>query len=70
MRFPNDKLGGGRVTSSMRGFGTFIPDCSLKDPPPSNANFSWSVNRGHTVSSQSDKFLFLNAWKDAFQGLV
>ena len=29
VRFPSDKLGGGRVTSSMRGFVAFIQDCGL-----------------------------------------
>ena len=64
------KSGGGRLTSSMRGFNAFIRNCGLKDPPLSNANFTWSVNRGHSVSSQIDRFLFLNAWEDVFLNLI
>ena len=70
VRFPSEKLGGGRVTSSMRGFDAFIQDCGLKDPPLSNAKFTWSVNRSHTVSSHLNRFLFTNEWEDVFLDLV
>ena len=54
----------------MRGFDAFIQDCGLKDPPLSNAKFTWSVNKGQTVSSCLDRFLFTNDWEDIFPDLV
>ena len=45
VKFQNEKLGGEMVTSSNHGFDAFFQDCGLKNPPLSNAKFTWSVNK-------------------------
>lgn len=70
IRSPDEKLGGSSLTASMRGFDSFIRECFLRDIPLSNARFTWSASRIHTVASRLDRFLFTNSWEDAFPDLV
>ena len=42
IRRTSKKLGGPRVTPTMRDFDDFIRDCELIDPPLRNASFTWS----------------------------
>ena len=42
IRRRSEKLGGSRVTSSMRDFDGFIRESELHDPPLRNASFTWS----------------------------
>lgn len=37
----DEKLGGSKVTPSMRDFDAFINDCELIDPPLRNVGFTW-----------------------------
>ena len=70
IRYPTEKLGGSRITASMRSFDGFIRDCELKDIPLSNAQFTWSVNRGRVMSSRIDRFLVTSLWEDQFPDLI
>ena len=42
IRRSSEKLGGSRVTPSMRSFDEFITESELIDPPLNNASFTWS----------------------------
>ena len=42
IRRSSEKLGGSRLTSSMKDFDDFIRECELLDPPLRNAPFTWS----------------------------
>lgn len=42
---------GSRINANMGGFDDFIRGCDVKDPPLSNGQFMWSVNRGGVMSS-------------------
>ena len=56
IRRTSEKLGGSRVTPSMR-------DCELIDPPLRNASFTWS-------NLQKKKTLFAKDWIESFFLLV
>ena len=42
IRRSSEKLGGSRLTSSMKDFDDFIRECEFLDPPLRNAPFTWS----------------------------
>ena len=62
IRRSSEKLGGSRLTSSMRDFDSFIRECELLDPPLRNASFTWSNLQDSLVCKRLDHFLYSNEW--------
>ncbi|RVW90710.1 Transposon TX1 uncharacterized 149 kDa protein [Vitis vinifera] len=60
------KLGGSRLTSSMRDFDSFIRESELLDPPLRNASFTWSNMQESPVCKRLDRFLYSNEWGSSF----
>ena len=66
IRRSSEKLGGSRVTSSMRDFDGFIRERELHDPPLRNASFTWSNMQESPVCKRLDRFLYSNEWELSF----
>ncbi|RVX23341.1 Transposon TX1 uncharacterized 149 kDa protein [Vitis vinifera] len=66
IRRSSEKLGGSRVTSSMRDFDGFIRESELHDPPLRNAAFTWSNMQESPVCKRLDRFLYSNEWELSF----
>ena len=66
IRRRSEKLGGSRVTSSMRDFDGFIRESELHDPPLRNASFTWSNMQESPVCKRLDQFLYSNEWELSF----
>ena len=70
IRRSSEKLGGSRLTSSMRDFDSFISESELLDPPLRNASFTWSNMQESPVCKRLDRFLYSNEWGQLFpQGI-
>ncbi|RVW69351.1 Transposon TX1 uncharacterized 149 kDa protein [Vitis vinifera] len=70
IRRSSEKLGGSRLTSSMRDFDSFIRESELLDPPLRNASFTWSNMQESPVCKRLDRFLYSNEWGQLFpQGI-
>ncbi|RVW72586.1 hypothetical protein CK203_060085 [Vitis vinifera] len=70
IRRSSKKLGGSRLTSSMRDFDNFIRESELLDPPLRNASFTWSNMQESPVCKRLDRFLYSNEWGQLFpQGI-
>ncbi|KAM7469396.1 hypothetical protein LguiA_007579 [Lonicera macranthoides] len=67
MRFPPEKLGGGRCTKSMREFDNFIKEAELRDIAMYNLDFTWSNMRERLACSRLNRFLFTSGWEDSVQ---
>ncbi|RVX10571.1 putative ribonuclease H protein [Vitis vinifera] len=61
-----EKLGGSRLTPSMKDFDDFISDCELIDLPLRSASFTWSNMQVNPVCKRLDRFLYSNEWEQAF----
>ena len=66
IRRRSEKLGGSRVTSSMRDFDGFIRESELHDSPLRNASFTWSNMQESPVCKRLDRFLYSNEWELSF----
>ncbi|RVX20328.1 Transposon TX1 uncharacterized 149 kDa protein [Vitis vinifera] len=70
IRRSSEKLGGSRLTSSMRDFDSFISESELLDPPLRNASFTWSNMQESPMCKRLDRFLYSNEWGQLFpQGI-
>ena len=70
VRFPSEKLGGGRFTSAMRIFSDFISEMELIDLPLKEGPFTWSNNQDPPSKSRIDRFLLSSDWEDHFGHLA
>ena len=61
-----EKLGGSRLTPSMKEFDDFIRDCELIDSPLRSTSFTWSNMQEHPVYKRLDRFLYSNEWEQVF----
>ena len=66
IRRSSEKLGGSRLTPSMKDFDDFIRDCELIDSPLRSAPFTWSNLQEHPVCKRLDRFLYSNEWEQLF----
>ncbi|RVW90267.1 hypothetical protein CK203_036714 [Vitis vinifera] len=66
IRRSSEKLGGSRLTPSMKDFDDFISDCELIDLPLRSASFTWSNMQVNPVCKRLDRFLYSNEWEQAF----
>ncbi|RVX19456.1 LINE-1 retrotransposable element ORF2 protein [Vitis vinifera] len=62
----SEKLGGGRLTPSMKDLDDFIRENELIDPPLRSASFTWSNMQEHPVCKRLDRFLYSNEWEQLF----
>lgn len=58
IRVSQHKRRGSRITRSMRGFNSFVNNCTLIDLPLMNARFIWSNFQEFPSYSRLDRFLF------------
>ncbi|RVW96070.1 Transposon TX1 uncharacterized 149 kDa protein [Vitis vinifera] len=66
IRRSSEKLGGSRLTPSMKDFDDFIRDCELIDLPLRSASFTWSNMQENPVCKRLDRFLYSNEWEQAY----
>ncbi|RVX23043.1 LINE-1 retrotransposable element ORF2 protein [Vitis vinifera] len=66
IRRSSEKLGGSRLTPSMKDFDDFISDCELIDLPLRSASFTWLNMQVNPVCKRLDRFLYSNEWEQAF----
>ena len=66
IRRSSKKLGGSRLTPSMKDFDDFIRDCELIDSPLRNAPFTSSNMQEHPVCKRLDRFMYSNEWEQLF----
>ncbi|RVW50737.1 Transposon TX1 uncharacterized 149 kDa protein [Vitis vinifera] len=66
IRRSSEKLGGSRLTPSMKDFDDFISDCELIDLPLRSASFTWSNMQVNPVCKRLDRFLYSNEWEQTF----
>ncbi|RVW33074.1 putative ribonuclease H protein [Vitis vinifera] len=66
IRRSSEKLGGSRLTPSMKDFDDFISDCELIDLPLRSASFTWSNMQVNPVCKRLDRFLYSNEWEQHF----
>ncbi|RVW35116.1 hypothetical protein CK203_085887 [Vitis vinifera] len=66
IRRSSEKLGGSRLTPSMKDFDDFISDYELIDLPLRSASFTWSNMQVNPVCKRLDRFLYSNEWEQAF----
>ncbi|RVW74640.1 hypothetical protein CK203_052072 [Vitis vinifera] len=66
IRRSSEKMGGSRLTPSMKDFDDFISDCGLIDLPLRSASFTWSNMQENPVCKRLDRFLYSNEWEQAF----
>ncbi|RVX12865.1 LINE-1 retrotransposable element ORF2 protein [Vitis vinifera] len=66
IRRSSKKLGGSRLTPSMKDFDDFIRDCELIDLPLRSASFTWSNMQENPVCKRLDCFLYSNEWEQVF----
>ncbi|KAL6322627.1 hypothetical protein AAG906_014299 [Vitis piasezkii] len=66
IRRSSRKLGGSRLTPSMKDFDDFISDCELIDLPLRSASFTWSNMQENPVCKRLDRFLYSNEWEQTF----
>ena len=57
IRFPNERIRGGRVSSSMRRFSEVIDELELRDLPLQGGPFTWSGGLNNQTMSRIDRFL-------------
>ena len=62
----SEKLGGARLTPSMKDLDNFIRENELIDPPLRRASFTWSNMQEHPVCKRLDRFLYSNEWEQLF----
>ncbi|RVW92839.1 LINE-1 retrotransposable element ORF2 protein [Vitis vinifera] len=62
----SEKLGGARLTPSMKDLDDFIRENELIDPPLRSASFTWSNMQEHPVCKRLDRFLYSNEWEQLF----
>ena len=62
----SEKLGGARLTPSMKDLDDFIRENELIDPPLRIASFTWSNMQEHPVCKRLDRFLYSNEWEQLF----
>ena len=62
----SEKLGGARLTPSMKDLDDFIRENKLIDPPLRSASFTWSNMQEHPVCKRLDRFLYSNEWEQLF----
>ncbi|RVW92465.1 Transposon TX1 uncharacterized 149 kDa protein [Vitis vinifera] len=62
----SEKLGGARLTPSMKDLDDFIRENKLIDPPLRSASFTWSNMQEHPVCKRLDCFLYSNEWEQLF----
>ncbi|RVW59408.1 hypothetical protein CK203_106241 [Vitis vinifera] len=65
IRRSSEKLGGSRLTPSMKDFDDFIRDCELIDSPLRSASFTWSNMQENPVCKRLDRFLYSNEWEQS-----
>ena len=66
IRRSSEKLGGSRLTSSMKDFDCFIRECELLDRLLRNASFTWSNMQESPVCKRLDRLLYSNEWGHLF----
>ncbi|RVW63725.1 hypothetical protein CK203_052745 [Vitis vinifera] len=66
IRRSSEKLGGSRLTPSIKDFDDFIRDCELIDSPLRSAPFTWSNMQENPVCKRLDRFLYSNEWEKYF----
>ena len=66
IRIRSEKLGGSRLTPSMKDFDDFIRDCELIDSPLRNTPFTSSNMQEHPVCKRLDRFMYSNEWEQLF----
>ncbi|RVW34589.1 hypothetical protein CK203_079345 [Vitis vinifera] len=69
IRRSSEKLGGSRLTPSMKDFDDFIRDCELIDLPLRSASFTWSNMQENPVCKRLDRFLYSNEWEQFPQSI-
>ena len=66
IRRSSEKLGGSRLTPSMKNFDDFIRDCELIYSPLRSASYTWSNMQDNPVCKRLDRFLYSNEWEQLF----
>ena len=66
IRRSSEKLGGTRLTPTMRLFDELIRDLELIDPPPRNVTFTWPNLQQVPTCKRLDRFLFTVEWDSFF----
>ena len=66
IRYPIERLGAMRFTSTMNAFSEFISSYGLLDIPMEGGRFTWSNNREAEAMFRIDRFLYSPGWEEAF----
>jgi hypothetical protein len=70
VRFPSERSGGHRLSTTMQGFLDFIAALGLIDSQLKGGTFTWSNNRDVEARSCIDRFLFSPNWEDQFPLII
>lgn len=66
IRFVHEKNTNPWVTRSMREFGDFVNECSLRDNPILNAKFTWTNGHKSPTFCKLDRFFVSNDWEEMY----
>ena len=66
VRFPSERLGCDRLSSSMTDFSNFIDTSNLVDLPLKGGPYTWSSGSANPSMSRTDRFLISTDWEDRY----
>ena len=66
IRFPSERIRGGRLSPTMRRFSEVIEELELRDLPLQGRMFTWSGGLNNLLKSRIDRFLISEDWEAHF----